>query len=407
MTGLVQNPTSGRPVSSAVAVVYLFDAQGRYFASGRVALDQPILQPGNESPFSITVAAGATVSRYRIGFRREDGAVVSHVDRRSQAPAGTTEEGTGSTSPDAGAARRPEKRGGLSRMRTHSVPRHQRRLILAIVILATLAVVATDARQERPTGQGFSFRTAVELINVTVTVTDEQGRFVSGLHAEDFEVYEDGKLQTISQFDSERVPVSLGIALDTSGSMVGEKIAAAQSARSIASSSTCSASRTKCFSIASTVASDLVSGWTDDRRRSGACSARCRPNGGTAMYDTVADAVPLAQRGTRRKKALVADLRRQRQNSRTSVDEVRQLIREIGSARVRDRHRRVRRASPLVVLERAVIGRTVGTPPARCRCRRRFPAARPDCRSRRPAVAAATAARIRAHAAASSRRAIA
>ena len=99
-------------MSGAVAVVYLFDAQGRYFATGRVALDQRILEPGTESPFSITVAAGAPVSRYRIGFRREDGAVVSHVDRRSQAPAGTTEEGTGSTPPDGGVSRRPRSAEG-------------------------------------------------------------------------------------------------------------------------------------------------------------------------------------------------------------------------------------------------------------------------------------------------------
>ena len=111
VTGLVQNPTNGRPVSGAVAVVYLFDSQGRYFASGRVALDQRILQPGNESPFSITVAAGANVSRYRIGFRREDGAVVSHVDRRSQTPAGTTGDDSAATPPD-GIARRPRSAEG-------------------------------------------------------------------------------------------------------------------------------------------------------------------------------------------------------------------------------------------------------------------------------------------------------
>ena len=84
--------------------------------------------------------------------------------------------------------------------------------------------------QERPAGQGFSFRTGVELVNVTVTVTDDRGRFVRDLKQDDFLVYEDGELQTVSQFDSERVPVSLGIALDTSGSMIGEKIAAAQAA---------------------------------------------------------------------------------------------------------------------------------------------------------------------------------
>src|ERR1051326_8227778 len=76
--------------------------------------------------------------------------------------------------------------------------------------------------QEHPSGPGFSFKTGVELINITATVTDANGRFVSGLRKEDFVLYEDGKPQVVSQFDAERVPVSLGIALDTSGSMYGE-----------------------------------------------------------------------------------------------------------------------------------------------------------------------------------------
>ena len=63
-------------------------------------------------------------------------------------------------------------------------------------------------------------------------MTDHGGRFVGGLRAGDFEIYENGKLQAITQFDAERVPVSLGIALDTSGSMQGEKMSAARAALS-------------------------------------------------------------------------------------------------------------------------------------------------------------------------------
>ena len=48
------------------------------------------------------------------------------------------------------------------------------------------SLFAAPAAQERPTGQGFSFRTGVELINVTATVTDDRGRFVPGLSAQDF-----------------------------------------------------------------------------------------------------------------------------------------------------------------------------------------------------------------------------
>ena len=197
-------------------------------------------------------------------------------------------------------------------------------LIAAAVLLAVSPMLA---QQGQSGGQGFSFRTSVELINVTVTVTDAQGRFVSGLKADDFEVYEDGKLQTISQFDSERVPVSLGIALDTSGSMAGEKIAAAQSAVNRFLYDLLG-EQDEVFLYRFDGQVSLVSGWTEDRRAVGRMLGSIRANGGTAMYDAVAAAVPLAQRGSRRKKALVLISDGNDQNSRTGVDAVRQLIRE-------------------------------------------------------------------------------
>src|SRR4029453_16504323 len=80
------------------------------------------------------------------------------------------------------------------------------------------------------TEEGFRFKSGGELINVTTTVSDVSGRFVSGLRAEDFIVYEDNQPVQVTHFSAERVPVSLGIVLDTSGSMAGEKIQAAQSA---------------------------------------------------------------------------------------------------------------------------------------------------------------------------------
>ena len=199
----------------------------------------------------------------------------------------------------------------------------KRALAAAIAAIALLSLAPARAQQS----QGFSFRTGVDLINVTVTVTDNQGRFVSGLKPEDFEVYEDGKLQTISQFDSERVPVSLGIALDTSGSMAGEKIAAAQSAVNRFLYDLLS-DQDEVFLYRFDSQVSLVSGWTEDRRGVGRMLGSIRANGGTAMYDAVAAAVPLAQRGSRRKKALVLISDGNDQNSRTSVDAVRQLIRE-------------------------------------------------------------------------------
>src|SRR5687767_2698026 len=102
-----------------------------------------------------------------------------------------------------------------------SIPRS----LLALALAAGAVVTAAAQNQE-----GFTFRSGVELINVTTTVTDDSGRFVSGLQKEDFTVFEDGVRQEVTQFSNERVPVSLGIVLDTSGSMTPDKMSAARTA---------------------------------------------------------------------------------------------------------------------------------------------------------------------------------
>jgi Ca-activated chloride channel family protein len=62
-------------------------------------------------------------------------------------------------------------------------------------------------------------KTNVKLVLVPVSVTDPMQRHVIGLRAENFEVLEGKKPQEIRHFSSEDVPVSIGIILDTSGSM--------------------------------------------------------------------------------------------------------------------------------------------------------------------------------------------
>jgi VWFA-related protein len=204
-----------------------------------------------------------------------------------------------------------------------------RRCVLAIVAVWILVASPLSARdpQERPTGQGFSFKTGVELINVTATVTDANGRFVSGLRREDFVVYEDGKPQVVSQFDAERVPVSLGIALDTSGSMHGEKIVAARAALNRFLFDLLSP-QDEVFLFRFDSQTDLVQPWTLDRQAVSRALGAVRPGGGTALYDAVAESVPMTQAGSRTKKALVVISDGQDTNSHTQVRELQQLIRE-------------------------------------------------------------------------------
>jgi Ca-activated chloride channel homolog len=65
----------------------------------------------------------------------------------------------------------------------------------------------------------YSESVRVEVVQVTVTVSDGRGRFVRGIPQSAFHVSEDGRPQTITHFASENIPLELVAAIDISGSM--------------------------------------------------------------------------------------------------------------------------------------------------------------------------------------------
>jgi Ca-activated chloride channel family protein len=67
---------------------------------------------------------------------------------------------------------------------------------------------------------GFMGNVNVQLVELLTTVTDGAGHFVRGLPESAFQVFEDGQPQTLQKFEEvENLPLSLGITIDTSGSM--------------------------------------------------------------------------------------------------------------------------------------------------------------------------------------------
>jgi Ca-activated chloride channel family protein len=197
-----------------------------------------------------------------------------------------------------------------------------------LVLVATVMLAALPLRaQQRPGGQGFSFSSAVDLVTVTATVTDRNGRFVPGLRAEDFIVTENGEPQAVSQFEAERVPVSLGLVLDSSGSMAGDKMASAHAAVGRFVDDLLDADD-EVFLYRFDSEPELVQDWTSDRRLLVRRLANIRAEGGTAMYDAMADAVPLAAQGARAKKAIVLISDGHDTDSVASLGDVRALIRE-------------------------------------------------------------------------------
>jgi Ca-activated chloride channel homolog len=104
----------------------------------------------------------------------------------------------------------------------------------ALVVVTALALLATilSAEQQQPrtpAQQLPSFRAGVDIVSLTVTVTDPEGHYVTGLDAGDFEVFEDGAKQDIQFFNRSNLPVALSLLLDTSASME-DKMRTAQEA---------------------------------------------------------------------------------------------------------------------------------------------------------------------------------
>ena len=67
-------------------------------------------------------------------------------------------------------------------------------------------------------------------VQVSVTVTDADSRIIPDLTRDQFEIFEDGEQQPITQFSDQRVPVSLGVMLDGSDSMRGPPMIDARAA---------------------------------------------------------------------------------------------------------------------------------------------------------------------------------
>jgi Ca-activated chloride channel family protein len=92
-----------------------------------------------------------------------------------------------------------------------------------------LMVAAAAAFTVGVAGYQQRFRGGVDLVPLTVTVTEGGGRYVTDLEEAEFEVFEDGVKQPVTFFSRLQQPIALAVLLDTSASMEG-KLSLAQEA---------------------------------------------------------------------------------------------------------------------------------------------------------------------------------
>ena len=169
-----------------------------------------------------------------------------------------------------------------------------RRFQAAALFAFALSVCAIVAAQ---------VRVDVRLVNVIVTVTDSHGRYIPNLTENDFIVEEDGKTQHISHFSQDRnVPVSVGILLDTSGSM-DRKIRTAVDAvdRFVQRIHQDDEFFLMTFSGRPVLRQDF----TNDREKLSDSLRRIIPTGGTTLYDAMAEGVRKIADSSHAKRAIL------------------------------------------------------------------------------------------------------
>jgi Ca-activated chloride channel family protein len=166
--------------------------------------------------------------------------------------------------------------------------------VTCVAIVVFMSFVAAQA----------PFKSAIETVLVTVTVTDASGRLITGLGKDDFEVFENGEPQPVTQFTDERVPVSLGVLLDASDSMRGQPIADARSALDRFVGDLLEA-EDEAFVAAFNHLPRIIVPWTRPPATVRLQPNTLRPTGGTAIYDALVASAGLFERRTNTRSALV------------------------------------------------------------------------------------------------------
>ena len=146
-------------------------------------------------------------------------------------------------------------------------------------------------------------RVDVRLVNVVATVTDDNGRYVEGLEAADFTLEEDGVGQQITHFSaSHDLPVSVGIVLDSSGSMERKMSTAVRAVdrflRSIHEDD-------DIFLMSFSDSVKVRQDFTSNRDKLWDALEKVKPSGGTSLYDAVIEATDKIRKGKHPKKAIL------------------------------------------------------------------------------------------------------
>ena len=190
-------------------------------------------------------------------------------------------------------------------------------LAMLAILLSTLPTAAQQ--------QGPSIRLSRDLVTLNVTVTDPLGRYVSGLSATRFEVFDDKVKQEIAFFGYTDAPVTIGVVFDISGSM---KQRIVRSVTALKRFIEASHREDEYFLLGFNNRVSLLRDYTTGGGDLAASLTLASADGRTALYDAVLVGIEKARAGRHDKRALLIISDGQDNSSRYTFSELRDVVRE-------------------------------------------------------------------------------
>ena len=171
---------------------------------------------------------------------------------------------------------------------------------------------------------GIRITASTTLVEVPISVTDASNRFVLGLEQQDFSVFEDGVEQKITHFSGEDAPLSIGLLVDTSGSM-GAKLDL--SARAISEFLKTMNAQDEAFLVRFSDEAKVVQEFTNRTAEIERGLRTVEPQGLTALLDAAQLGVTEMKKAKNPRKALVVISDGGDNHSRYTAAEIKTLVR--------------------------------------------------------------------------------
>jgi len=179
-----------------------------------------------------------------------------------------------------------------------------------------------DKSEKQPTQ---TLKIDVDLVLVNATVTDSLNRYVSGLEANHFQVWEDKLEQKVEYFSAEDVPISIGVIFDVSGSMKDKISTARQAAATFLKTGN---PEDEYFLVEFANRPEVASDFTTDITKLQSKLIQTPAKGMTAMYDSVYLGLEKLKEGSNPKKALLLITDGEDNRSRYTFQNVKEFVKE-------------------------------------------------------------------------------